>query len=133
MIENSIKNAQAGMGLAQGAAEELSHVVDGIKEVVALTSDISHSCKEQSIGMEQISAAALQISNVIQSNTATSQEAAAASQELAGQAELMLGEVSQFKSSKRYESSYETGYSEKPYVNQDKRKVHIGDTEFGKY
>ena len=135
MIESSIKNARVGMELAQGTANELSHVVEGIKEVVELTSEISSSCTEQSIGIEQINEGTIQISNVIQSNSATSQEAAAASEELAGQAELMRGEVSRFRTNRRYTShKMPSIYNDEiQYKDSSRQAAKIGDTEFGKY
>lgn len=135
MIESSIKNAQVGMELAQGTAVELGRVVEGIKEVVDLTNEISTSCMEQSIGMEQINEGTIQISNVVQSNTATSQEAAAASEELAGQAELMRGEVSRFHVAKRYTSNRNNYMYGETNLYEDASSLtsKIGDTDFGKY
>lgn len=135
MIESSIRNAQIGMELAQGAAIELGHVVEGIKEVVDLTNEISISCSEQSNGMEQINEGAQQISNVVQSNTATSQEAAAASEELAGQAELMRGEVGRFRIPNRYTATRNNYSYSETYLRDELNRGSsgVGDTDFGKY
>lgn len=135
MIESSIKNAQVGMKLAQGASDELNRVVEGIKKVADLTGEISNSCIEQSVGIEQIGEGALQISNVIQSNSATSEEAAAASEELAGQAELMRSEVSKFETNKKYAVSgnYEAIKENESYEGSRQYSSKIGDTDFGKY
>lgn len=96
MIEESIKSANLGMSIAKDTASKLNDVVDGIKQVSKLTDEISVSCTEQMVGINQINQGAVQISNVVQNNSATSQEAAAASEELAGQVEVMRLEIAKF-------------------------------------
>lgn len=130
MIEDSIKKAQTGMVLAENTAKELNHVVESINKVAVLTEEIFNSCDEQTQGIEQINEGTLQISNIIQSNSATSQEAAAASEELAGQAEVMRGEVSKFEMNRGPQLQYA--------VTKRKEAYHLGDQDdeengFGKY
>ena len=52
---------------------------------------------EQAEGLEQVRVAISQVSTVVQSNTATSEEAAASSQELAGQAALLMSMVDKYQ------------------------------------
>jgi methyl-accepting chemotaxis protein len=59
--------------------------------------NISVASKEQAEAISQVSIGLSQISQVIQSNSAVSEEAAAASQELNSQAELLRQLVSYFK------------------------------------
>ena len=47
--------------------------------------------------MSQINQGVMQVSQVVQTNSATSEESAAASEELSGQAELMRQQVNRFK------------------------------------
>ena len=56
------------------------------ERVGGLVTEISQACKEQAIGVEQISVAVTHIDTVTQQNAASSEEAAAASEELQGQA-----------------------------------------------
>ena len=48
----------------------------------------------------------MQVSEVVQTNSATSEESAAASEELSSQAELLRGQVAKFKLKKTNYSSY---------------------------
>ena len=102
----------------------------------------------------------LQVSDVVQTNSATSEESAAASEELSSQAELLREQVSQFKLKKTTGSSYKgledlnpevlrmiedmiqkkkssfdsmnQGYAEAA-ATSSKPKISLSDREFGKY
>ena len=134
MIENCIQNTQSGMSIAQSAAKQLGEVVVGINEVADLTAEISASCLEQTLGITQINESAVQISNVIQNNSATSEEAAAASEELAGQAEVMRGEVSRFQvNTNVYNNTSMYMQSRKNEHMVAKESLVMSDSDFGKY
>ena len=64
--------------LAKATAEDLTAMQD-IGEIVA---QISTACEEQSMATKQLTAAIEEVSGVIQTNSATSEESAAASAEL---------------------------------------------------
>ena len=134
MIENCIQNTQSGMSIAQSAAKQLGEVVVGINEVAELTAEISASCSEQTLGITQINESAVQISNVIQNNSATSEEAAAASEELAGQAEVMRGEVSRFQvNANVYSNASMYIQSRKNEHMVARENLAMSDNDFGKY
>ena len=61
-----------------------------------MVAEISASSNEQAQGISQVNNALGQMDQVTQQNTANAEEIAAASQELAGQANALLGMISQF-------------------------------------
>ncbi len=86
MIEDSIKKVSAGSRIADETAkafEELSAVVERSE---GLVSDIAMASNHQASAIAQIDIAIGQVSQVVQTNSATSEEAAAASVEMSEQA-----------------------------------------------
>ncbi|WP_461206292.1 methyl-accepting chemotaxis protein [Clostridium sp. DL1XJH146] len=97
MIENSINKVEDGAKIANSTADALHKIVEGIGEVSELISNIAIASNEQAIGLEQINKGVIQITDVVQTTSATSEETAAASEELLGQAEMLKEQVSMFK------------------------------------
>ncbi len=97
LIENSIRKVNDGTNLANITSEALSEIVEKIEKTSQLIGDIATSSNEQAVGVEQINKGVSQIANIVQANSANSEETAAASEELASQAEMLKMEISQFK------------------------------------
>ncbi|WP_312353779.1 methyl-accepting chemotaxis protein [Aminipila sp.] len=86
LIQGSIHAVTNGAEIAKIAAKTLSDVVIESKEMVNTINKITLSSNEQANSLNQISAGIEQISSVVQTNSATSQESAAISEELNKQA-----------------------------------------------
>lgn len=97
IIQDCTNRVSEGMTDALTTADDLKRITEGVQNVTALINDIAIATTEQAEGLEQVRAAISQVSVVVQSNTATSEEAAAASQELAGQAALLMSMVEKYK------------------------------------
>lgn len=97
LIEDSINSINAGVKLAQETANELLTVVDGAKETTTMITEITRATNEQASSLAQVVIGVDQISAVVQTNSATSEESAAASEQLSSQATLLKGIISQFK------------------------------------
>jgi len=97
MIGDSLQKVDEGMGAAIGTAESLESIFDGVNHTSELISKIAIMSKEQSEAISQITIGMNEISAVVQGNSATSEECAAASEELNSQAEMLLHSVSFFK------------------------------------
>lgn len=97
LIENSVKSVDSGVKIANETAKSLLAVVSGAEETIGLISKISQASAEQSNSIVQINLGVEQISSVVQTNSATSEESAAASEELNGQANMMKQLVAKFK------------------------------------
>lgn len=160
MIESSIRKAEGGTKIANETASALTMIVDGVDKVASLVSDIAVSSNEQASGITQINLGVMQVSQVVQTNSATSEETAAASEELASQAELLKNQVGRFKLKKEAAYSSNRGLEDlNPEVLRmletmnknkrfdesiaieaypeaaltDSRRIALSDREFGKY
>ena len=97
LIEDSINRVEAGTNIAGTTATSLDGIVESVKEVYNIITEISQASTEQANAISEISVGIEQISNVIQNNSAVSEEAASASEELNSQAELLQQLVGYFK------------------------------------
>jgi len=97
LISNSMEKAQLGTQIAAETAESLRKIVEEINESNKINAQIATSCEEQSSAIEQINIAISGVTQVVQQNSATAQESAAASEEMSGQAAVLEDLVSKFK------------------------------------
>lgn len=96
LIEETVAAVESGTGIANDTAEALMGVVAGTQEVAQLILQIADAATNQASEAMQITTGIEQISGVVQTNSATSQESAAASEELSGQATRLKTLVSRF-------------------------------------
>lgn len=97
LIEGSIQAVNKGTQLAGETAQSLLQVVDGTAKVAKIVTEITEATTSQSSSMVQVTQGIDQISSVVQTNSATAEESAAASEELSGQAQLLKTLINQFK------------------------------------
>ncbi|MCL2125039.1 MAG: methyl-accepting chemotaxis protein [Oscillospiraceae bacterium] len=97
LIENSIEKANLGVRIAGETAESLAGIVSGINESSQLVGEIARSSEEQSMGITQINTGIDQVAQVVQHNSATAEEEAAASEEMSSQAALLRELVAQMR------------------------------------
>lgn len=71
---------------AEAAAESLEQIVTGVKEIAADSRRLSEESTAQAQAMEQAEVGVTQISEVVQSNSASAEESSATSEELSAQA-----------------------------------------------
>lgn len=97
LIEASLKAVENGTRIADDTANSLVSAVNGAKEVTEIIDHISQASAEQAQSIVQVTQGVGQISSVVQGNSATAEESAAASQELSSQAEILKEYVSKFR------------------------------------
>ncbi len=97
LIEDSVTSVNEGVKLAEITALDLQSVVKDSDATSQIISEITGATREQSKALEQITMGIDQISAVVQTNSATSEQSAAASEELSGQATILKQIVSKFK------------------------------------
>ncbi len=97
LIANSIEKTNLGVQIADETFASLSEIVSGINESSKIVSDIAKSSEEQSEAVLNINMGIDQVAQVVQNNSATAQESAAASEEMSSQASILENLVSHFK------------------------------------
>jgi len=97
LIENSMKQVESGTKIAAETAKSLLKVVESTRIVSDTVEKISKASNSQSDAISQVTQGIDQISNVVQTNSATAEESAAASAELAGQAQTLKELTKKFK------------------------------------
>ncbi|MBQ9120524.1 MAG: methyl-accepting chemotaxis protein [Lachnospiraceae bacterium] len=86
LIEDSIKKVENGSKLANDTAQALEEITDVVNQSQTMVADIAQASNYQATAIAQIDKAVEQVSQVVQTNSATSQECAAASMEMSEQA-----------------------------------------------
>lgn len=97
LIKATIQSVQESTDLANQTAESLDRIVLSSKESAELVQDISKTSQEQAAAISQVTTGIDQISVVVHTNSATSEQSAAASEELSNQAQILMNLVNQFK------------------------------------
>lgn len=97
LIANSLTAVENGTKIAKETAESLVAVVDGTKEATVGINAIAQASNEQASSIAQVTQGVDQISSVVQTNSATAEQSAAASEELSSQANVLKDLVSRFK------------------------------------
>ncbi|MBQ9648293.1 MAG: MCP four helix bundle domain-containing protein [Oscillospiraceae bacterium] len=96
LIEDTVKAVKEGSRLSAETDEALREVVIRAEKVTGAVNLISEATEEQTRDVAQVSTGIDQISSVVQTNSATAEESAAASEELSGQANLLKELVGRF-------------------------------------
>lgn len=97
LIESSLKAVENGTRIADDTAKSLLSAVSGARTVTEYIDRISQASTEQSQSIVHVTLGIDQISSVVQTNSATAEESAAASEELSGQAQMLKDFVSRFR------------------------------------
>ncbi|MBR3570607.1 MAG: MCP four helix bundle domain-containing protein [Oscillibacter sp.] len=96
LIEETVKDVNEGSRLSVETDEALKEVVVRAQKVMDAVTRISKATDAQSHDVAQVSTGIDQISSVVQTNSATAEESAAASEELSGQANLLKELIGRF-------------------------------------
>jgi len=97
LISNSVDSVEAGSKLVNQAGSTMTEVVDSIRLVTDIMSEITAASQEQSQGISQVNQAVVEMDNVTQQNSALVEEAAAAARSLQEQADHLADVVKTFR------------------------------------
>jgi methyl-accepting chemotaxis protein len=97
LIEASVHLAEEGVTLNERAVSELAEIDKGVGRVQAMMNEITAVSEQQSLGVQEISAAVEKMDAGTQLNAACAEESAAAAMELTHQADRVRMLVSMFK------------------------------------
>ena len=97
LIEETIEAVEKGAKITEETAESLNSVSKSTEEVNTLIEKISAASSKDLEGITSLNQGLQQISSVVQANSATAEQSAAASEELTGQANKMNELVERFR------------------------------------
>ena len=97
LIEHSINTVEEGSNIVRNVSDSLAKTVDLSTHVLESVNLITEATAEESEAIAQVTKGIDEISCVIQTNSATSEESAAASMELSNQASLMKELLGRFR------------------------------------
>ncbi len=97
MIEESLNKAKEGTNIAQNTSDSLKMIDEGVNGATSIIDEIAVASKEQEIAITQINRGIDEVSKIVQVNSATAEQSAAASEELFNQAENMRKLFGHFK------------------------------------
>ncbi len=100
LIETSVKAVGKGMVIAGQTATQLEGVADSSKIITEQVTNIAVTLGTQASEIKQINEGIEQINDVVQTNSATAEECAAASQEMSNEAENLREMIRKFKVAK---------------------------------
>ena len=97
LITGAIHKSKAGSEVAVQAEEALGEILNSVRQVTTLVSEIAAASTEQAQGIQQVNDGINQINSVIQENTASAEESASTSEELSSQATELRNQLSRFQ------------------------------------
>ncbi|WP_017923792.1 methyl-accepting chemotaxis protein, partial [Burkholderia glumae] len=97
LIENSVERVASGARRVDDAGRAMDDLVVQVKRVADLIAEISSSTSEQSVGVEQVDRAVVDLDNITQQNAALVEQSAAASESLRQQATSLVDAVGVFR------------------------------------
>jgi methyl-accepting chemotaxis protein len=118
LIEGSIENVGMGTKIVDETALSLKEILNQIEKVTGLVADIAQASNEQASEIAQITLGIEQVSQVVQTNSATAEQSAAASEELSGQAEMLKAMVGAFKVKGVTQSAISTATVSQPQAQE---------------
>lgn len=133
LIETSISKVNVGSKIADDTARAMEAIAKVVHQSEIIINGIAESSNYQATAVAQIEQAISQVSQVVQTNSATSEQCAAASEELSNQASRMRDMLSIYNlgagsSASSFKAS--TYQSASPASNE--QIISLGD-DFGKY
>ncbi|MBU3127596.1 methyl-accepting chemotaxis protein [Clostridium tagluense] len=149
LVEGSIKKVEIGTKIANNTAESLDQIVVGISKAATLVGEIAAASNEQATAIYQINKGIEQVSDVVQTNSATAEQSAAASEELSSQASMLKSMVGKFNLKGGSTASYMDVSLGGPQnisrlnkkfpahaeaaATKSKPKISLSNMDFGKY
>ena len=104
LIATSAQNVETGTALVNGAGHTMGQIVDSIRNVASMISDISTTTLSQTRDINDINTAVARLDQMTQQNSALVEESAAASEGLRHQANELTHLISQFVLPEQHEA-----------------------------
>ena len=132
LIEDSINKVNYGSKIADDTAKAMEAITNVVQQSEVIINGIAESSNYQATAVAQIEQAITQVSQVVQTNSATSEECAAASEELSNQASRMREMLSIYNLGNGSSGSFRSYSSSVASEDVNEQVISLGDS-FGKY
>lgn len=139
LIEDSMSRVESGSAIASDTANALEEITTAVQQSAEIIVGIKEASNYQATAIAQIDQAIAQVSQVVQTNSATSEECAAASIELSNQANFMKEMISVYRLHKDAGERPDMGFSrraqeepEQMEAEANEQIISLGEG-FGKY
>lgn len=133
LIENSILAVEKGTRIAEATASALGNVVSNAKGISESFNRIKAATDGQVAAASGVTEMVDKISGVVQTNSATAEQTAAASQELSSQAQLLKSLVTKFKLMERQEPDSGSRQYDRNYPEQKPKQIDLDAPLSSKY
>ena len=97
LIQDSVAKVDEGSKLVDESGRVLEEIVSSVKKVTDIVAEIAAASREQSVGIEQVNKAVMQMDQGTQQNAALVEEASAASQAIVEQAQALNTMIARYK------------------------------------
>ncbi len=108
LISTSVEKVEAGSTLVNNAGRTMTEVVEQVRRVASLISEVTVTSADQSNGISQINAAVGQLDQTTQQNAALVEQMASAADSMRSQAERLTASVSRFRLNPTHANAVET-------------------------
>lgn len=130
LIDDSIRNIKHGMVIAKTTASALEEIVTGAAEINEKISLIVDASREQANVVTAIKAGVVQVTEVIDNNTSTAEESAAAAEQMSSQADMLSRMIAKFKYSADETDTAESDEETEPIENESADESIEGTGDF---
>ncbi|MEJ1962555.1 MAG: methyl-accepting chemotaxis protein [Gammaproteobacteria bacterium] len=115
LIQDSVARVSEGSRLVDESGRTLDGIVGAVKKVTTIVAEIASASREQSIGIEQVNRAVMQMDEATQQNAALVEEAAASSESIVEQVHALSAMISRYQggSSVDPQASASAGYAQR--------------------
>jgi methyl-accepting chemotaxis protein len=97
LIQDSVRKVENGSDLVNRSGQTLDEIVQSVKRVTDIVTEIAAASKEQSTGIEQVNKATMQMDQVTQANASQTEEMSSTAQGLSANAEQLQALVASFQ------------------------------------
>lgn len=97
LIENTVKAVEKGIAISDEVADDMADVMEGAKQSTDKMSDMSQLIGSQSAVMNSINDSIAKVAEIVDNNSASSEETAAISEEQTAQVQTMIHMMDRFK------------------------------------
>ncbi len=125
LISDSVKKVESGSKLATEVGSTMAEIISSVNRVTDIINEISAASSEQSIGIDQVNQAIMQMDGVTQQNASLVEESAAAAAAMAQEAQALMKMVGEFKLTKADSSPPSKGKTARPVTQSPAKAAPI--------